>query len=356
MSVILRKRKNSDGTTSLLLDIYHDSKRQYEFLKELKLIKPQTAFDREENRNRLKLAEQIKNKREQQMQGDEYDITPAFKRNIDFVQFFEDYLNSYTKKDKRVMEGCFNKFKEFMKEAEITSLATKQINADRAEKFKEYLEKTLNGETPANYFKKFKKVLKHGVRQKIFVFNPAQELTAKKNESIKKDILTFDEIQSLANTHCTNDEVKRAFLFSCLSGLRFCDINVLKWRHINGNVLKITQQKTSISVTINLNENAIELMGNAGDKNELVFKLPSHTACTKGLEVWCNKAKVNKKITWHCARHSFATNIIFYGGDVNSVSDLLGHSSLAYTQRYTRVVKELKEKAVQNLPSINLTK
>ncbi len=354
MSVILRKRKNQDGTTSLLLDIFHNSKRQYEFLKELKLIKPLTPFDREENRNRLKLAEQIKNKREQQLQGDEYDITPAFKKNIDFVQFFESYNNSYNKKDKRVMAGCFEKFKEFMTETGITSFTTKQINESLANEFKEYLEQTLNGETPANYFKKFKKVLKYGVSKKIFSFNPAQELTAKRNESIKKEVLTFAEIQLLAGTLCTNDEVKRAFLFSCLSGLRFCDIKVLQWKHINGNVLKITQLKTSKQVTINLNENALQLIGKGGNKDELVFNLPSHTACIKGLKVWCTKAKINKKITWHCARHSFATNIIFYGSDVNSVSSLLGHSSLAYTQRYLRVVNELKEKAVQNLPNINL--
>jgi len=354
MSVNLRKRKNSDGSTSLLLDIYHNSKRQYEFLKELKLIKPQTPVDREENRKRLKLAEQIKNKRELELQGDDYEITPAFKKNIDFVKFFDNFVNSYTKKDKRILEACLTKFKEFMTETGVTTLTTKQVNESLANEFKEHLEETLNGETPANYFKKFKKVLKNGVKQKIYSFNPAQELTAKRNESIKKEVLTFDEIQLLAGTPCTNDEVKRAFLFSCLSGLRFCDINVLKWKHINGNVLKITQLKTSKQVTINLNENALQLIGKAGNKEELVFKLPSHTACIKGLKVWCTNAKINKKITWHCARHSFATNIIFYGSDVNSASSLLGHSSLAYTQRYLRVVNELKEKAVQNLPNINL--
>lgn len=369
MSVILRKRKNTDGTTSLLLDVYHNGKRKYEFLKELKLCKPQTAFDREENRKRMRLAEQIKNKRELQLQSDEYDITPAFKKNIDFIKYFENYLSSYTKKDKRVMTGCFEKFKEFMlrgeiaeltpkeikefmKKAIIPELPTKQVNENYVCDFKEYLEETLNGETPANYFKKFKKVLKYGVSQKIFSFNPAQDLTAKRNEGIKKEILTFDEIQKLAETPCTNNDVKRAFLFSCLTGLRFCDINILQWQHINAKVLKITQQKTSKPVTIILNENAIQILGEAGKRNEIVFKLPSHTACIKDLKVWCKNAKINKKITWHCARHSFATNIIFYGSDVNSASSLLGHSSLAYTQRYVRVVESLKEKAVQNLPDI----
>ncbi|MES2023914.1 MAG: site-specific integrase, partial [Patescibacteria group bacterium] len=324
------------------------------FLKELKLLKPRSAIDRNENRERMKVAEQIKNKRELQLQSDEYQVTPDFKKNIDFVRFFQNYLNSYTKKDKRVMSGCFNKLKEFMKEESLISLTTKQVNEALVSDFKEYLEQTLNGETPANYFKKFKKVLKYGVREKIFSVNPAQELTAKRNEGIKKEILTFDEIQKLAKTACTNDDMKRAFLFSCLTGLRFCDIKILQWKNINGKVLKVTQQKTSKPVSINLNENGLEILGKTGKSNELVFKIPSNTACRKNLLVWCKNAGVKKKITWHCARHSFATNIIFYGSDVNSASSLLGHSSLAYTQRYVRVVESLKEKAVDSLPSLKL--
>lgn len=81
--------------------------------------------------------------------------------------------------------------------------------------------------------------------------------------------------------------------------------------------------------------------------------MPSHTACLKNLKAWTKKAEINKKITWHCARHSFATNIIFYGSDLNSASSLLGHNSFKYTQRYVRVVESLKEKAVQNLPSFH---
>ncbi len=354
MSVILRKRKNADGTTTMLLDIWHNGKRKYEFLKNCKLIKPLTPFDRIENQRRFKLAQKIRNKIEEQLESNEYGITPAFKKNIDFVVFFEDYLNKYTKKDKRVMNGCFEKFKEYLKFVNIETITTKELTENLAEDFKEYLEDNLNGETPANYFKKFKKVLHYGVKEKILQFNPAQDLTAKRNESIKKDILTFDEIQLLAKTDCTNNEVKKAFLFSCLTGLRFCDIISLKWQNINGNVLKITQQKTSKPVTIILNTNAIEILGDIEKQNEFVFNLPSHTACSKGLKVWCKKAELTKKITWHCARHSFATNIIYYGSDVNSASSLLGHSSLVYTQRYVRVVNELKEKAVENLPTLQL--
>jgi integrase/recombinase XerD len=103
MSINLRKRKNSDGTVSLMLDIYHNGQRSYEFLKDLKLCKPMSPIDRQENKERLELAERIKNKREQQIQSNEYDISPAFKNGIDFVQFFEEYEKNYT--SVKVFEG-----------------------------------------------------------------------------------------------------------------------------------------------------------------------------------------------------------------------------------------------------------
>src|ERR1041384_6705972 len=113
MSVVLRKRKNGDGTTSLLLDIYHNGRRTYEFLRLLKLIKPVTALEREDNKQRLKLAHQIKNKKEQLLQSDDYDVTPDFKKTINFIEYYQSYSTRYSRKDKRLMDASFNKFKLF---------------------------------------------------------------------------------------------------------------------------------------------------------------------------------------------------------------------------------------------------
>lgn len=302
MSICLRKRKNSDGTTSLLLDIYHNGQRSYEFLDLLKLCKPITPIDRKRNREHLELAKEIRNKREQQIQGDEYDVTPKFRKGIDFIKYFEAYLNKYNKKDKRVMEGCFNKFKEYMIEEEIKSLTTKKISAAVVIQFKDYLIQKLNGETPANYFKKFKKMLRHGVKEKIFaseipvlLSSKDKDLTVKINSGIKKEILSFEEIQMLATTSITNNEVKRAFLFSCLTGLRFCDVKILQWKNIQKGLLNITQQKTGIPVRINLNQSALNILGKCGKGDEYVFTLPSHNACLKNLKLWCKKAGIQKK-------------------------------------------------------------
>ena len=355
MPVYLRKRKNSDGSTSLLLDVWHNGKRSYEFLKECKLSNSKNPIAKQEDRKKIALAEQIRNKRALQLQSGEYDILPSFRQDIDFLAYFQAYLDKYKKKDARLLVACFNKFKQYLQESNISSLNARQLDEALVEDFKEFLEASLNGESPANYFKKFKKVMKQAMRDKIISINPAAELTARRNEGVKKEILNFDEIKLLAITPANNEQVKRAFLFSCLTGLRYCDIVSLKWESINGQVLKIKQQKTSKDVTIVLNDSALNLLGKPQKGATAVFNLPSHTSCLNGLRSWCKAAGIQKHITWHCARHSFATNIIFYGSDVNSASSLLGHSSLAYTQRYLRIANELKEKAVQNLPSISIS-
>lgn len=354
MSTIIRKRSNKDGTTSIILETYIEGERKYKFLKECKLVKPLSPKDRLDNKEKLKLAEAIKSTVQLQIQSEEYDLVSKSKSKVDFLDYFNSFIKEYSKKDKRVMVACYNKFREFLKEEGVKALPANKINETLVIDFKDYLESKLNGESPVNYFKKFKIVLKKATRDKILKVNPSTDVVINRNESIKKDILNFNEIQQLADTECGNEEVKRAFLFSCFTGLRFCDIIKLTTKHINNDVLIIKQQKTQKTVTINLNENAKELLRKNENNKAFIFDLPSHTACLKNLRVWTKKAMINKKVTWHVARHSFGTNLVFYGSDLNSASALLGHSSFAYTQRYVRIVESLKEEAIKNLPTIKL--
>jgi site-specific recombinase XerD len=62
------------------------------------------------------------------------------------------------------------------------------------------------------------------------------------------------------------------------------------------------------------------------------------------------KAKIDKHISWHCGRHSFGTNLIAHGVDVSIASKLLGHTSLANTQRYVSVNDEMKALAISKFP------
>ncbi|MCG3167257.1 MAG: Tyrosine recombinase XerC [Bacteroidia bacterium] len=355
MSVKLRKKTLSNGKVSLYLDIYQDGHRHYEFLKMQLHKKTKSALEAEHNKETLKLAESIAGKRQQEIQADRYDLVPGFRKNVNFILYYEKWVKDYTNKDIRIARYSLEHFKSF---AELkgykASILPNNITDTFCRQFKSYLDEKLNGETPYNYFTKFKKLLKQATKEKVFFTNPAEEVENKRKEGLKKDILNFKEIQLLANTECGNSEVKRAFLFSLNTGLRHCDILSLKWKNIDGNKLKIAQNKTDKELMSDLNATAIKLLGERGKADENVFNLPSHTASLKSLDLWTQKAKIDKNITWHCARHSFAVNLLWVKSDIKTVSSLLGHSGLKHTEKYTRVVDELKKEAVNNLPEITL--
>lgn len=356
MGIALREKVNSDNTKSLYLDIYHNGKRTYEFLQLLKvIIKPSSPLEREQNKTNKKLAQKILAKRQQDLESSDWEITPAFRQNIDFTEFFKAFKDKYKKKDLRVIEACYKRFKSFLKESDIKTLTAKQLTPSVVNEFKNYLNDNLTGESPANYFKKFKLVINEALRQNILLKNPALDIKIKTTQGIKKHILTPEEVQLLVKVPVTNNEIKKAFIFSLFTGLRFSDIKSLKWHNIdfNNEILNIIQEKTNQKVSLNLHKSALNAIGKPKKPNDFVFDLPTHTACTKGVKHWVKKAGINKNITWHCARHSFATNLIYFGADVNTASKLLGHTSFRYTERYTHIVKSLKDKAISNLPEAN---
>jgi integrase/recombinase XerD len=203
-------------------------------------------------------------------------------------------------------------------------------------------------------------MLHQAKRDKIFRTNPAEDVKNFKTDvSIAKDVLTIEELQVLANTHCGNESVKRAFLFCCNTGLRFVDVKALKWENIKDNVLKVEQSKTKDKATdggvveITLNDTAIKLLGIPTKNEDLVFNLPTHNSTVKSLDYWAKRGGIEKHITFHVARHTFGTLLAHYETDVITISKLLGHTTLKHTSKYIRTSNEMKQKAVNSIPTIH---
>lgn len=351
MSVTLRYKKNAKGSITPYIDIYENGMRKREYLKHLKLRdKPKKTLDRDNNKQNKILAEQIRDKKARDLQANVYHVIPATKTSTDVLKFFATYIERYSKKDKRLLRASYAKFQAFMSERSIRQLSTNHLSKGLIIDFKGYLETSMNGETPSNYFKKFKMMVQGMVNEGLMHTNPAIGVSIKRSDTIKKDILNFEEIARLHKAPITNEEVKRAFLFCCYTGLRFCDVKEVSHINVQNNLLKITQKKTGKPVIVPLNETALAIINSSLATKGSLFNLPSHTACLKGLRVWVKNAGIDKHITWHCARHSFGTAIIEYGADVSSATSLLGQTSFASTMRYVRVVEKLKERAVGNLP------
>ena len=352
MSVTLRKRKNADGTTSLRLDIFHNGQRTIETLKHLKLAKPSNVNDREDNKELLRKAEAVRLARTVALEENNYNLDSEAGKKTIITEWMQVYVDGYTKKDKRNMQGVLNRFTKFLNELNMTDLTFGNITALLIEDFIDYLEAKSTGEGASSYFTRFKKMIKHAYRRRLLKDNVLDLVERKvKGKAKKKDTLTLDELKTLSATSTESNEVRKAFLFSCVTGLRWIDIKGLKWQNINlkNCQMSVTQSKTGEVVTNHLNDTAIKLLGKSGKLNTIVFDLPTANGANKTLKAWVKRAKIDKFITWHNARHSFGTNLIFNEVDVLTASQLLGHTSIKHTQRYVRAADEMKQRATDKL-------
>jgi len=218
MSVILRKRNNADGTTSLLLDIYHNGQRRYEFLKNLKLDKPTTLLIREQNKERLRQAEAIKVARAAELEAGNYHVTSDLGKKTDVVVWMESYIMSYDKKDKRILRNVKDRFADFLKLENRHKLTFSGLNEFIIEDFIGYLENYCTGEGARSYFSRFKKMIRYAYRRDGLMPQNILERVERKprGEATKKDVLTLEEVQKLATPTRKVARLREHFYFLAL--------------------------------------------------------------------------------------------------------------------------------------------
>jgi integrase/recombinase XerD len=353
--VRLREKKLANGNLSLYLDYYLEGVREYEFLKLYIVAKPKNILEKHSNQTNLELAQRIKAKRIEEVLTGALGLESKNKGSVDFIKYYQTFLTSYTKLDHRVLSASLTKFKDFLKETHgLERLPCKDLTPNLVLKFKDYLESKQKGEGPQTYFSRFKKVVKHGIRENLFPQYPLPENVKFKGGGMNKGVLSLDEVSTLSKTYCGSEVIKRAFLFACNTGLRFGDIKALQWQDISGAELAIKQSKTQEVHRLRLNGNALKLIGERGTAKELVFPLPTFNGSAKTIKNWVTRASIDKRITWHSARHSFATNILLLGYDIKTLSQLLGHTSIQHTQKYLNIADERKVQAVNALPDLNI--
>ena len=355
MSVTLRKRKNADGTTSLRLDIYSDGKHKIETLKHLQLAKPSNLIDRESNKELLQQAEAIRLTRAVELEGNNYNMDNEAAKKTIITVWMQTYIDAYIKKDKRNMQGVLKRFNDFLKEIKKTGLTFGNLTALLIEDFIDYLQARSTGEGAKSYYNRFKKMIKHAYRKRFLKTNVLDEVERKaKGKANKKDVLTLAEIATLAATPIESSEVKRAALFSTVTGLAWIDIKQLTWDDIKAesSQLEIVRSKLkdeNVTYTIPLNKTAFKILGCIDREKGKVFNLPTANGANKTLKAWVARAGIHKKITWHNLRHSYGTNLIFNDVDILTTSKLLMHSSTSQTMRYVQAAEEMKQKATDKL-------
>lgn len=349
--------------------ITHD--RRKENLNLYLIAKPRTTFDRQQNKQTLELAKEIRDEREREFKENKDGYRLKKDREINFIDYFQTYIDNYTKKDIRVLTMALNRFKDFLRETPeysryIKGMKPDQISKDMVTAFTEYLQSRSVGEGAKCIYQRFKKVVNYAIEHGYMKTNPCKGISITIDEHIlRKDVLSENEIKQLLATHENkqNPNIRRAFILCLYCGIRFCDVKDLTFANVDysNKLLKFEQSKTKkrsaySGVVIPLNDGLLKLIGEPtdGNKNALIFPLPSYTMCVKSVQRWVERAGIEKHITWHCARHSFAVNILNNGANIKTVADLLGHSGLKETVKYTRAIDELKRNAINSLPKLEI--
>jgi integrase/recombinase XerD len=376
MKVHLRQRKQTQtGKTSLYLEIYKGTittlegkvknLRDYEYLNLYIIDKPKTPIEKQQNKEILQLAESIKAKRELEIKNGLYGFSNEFKKGANFIDYFTELKEKRKQSfgDYQIWASAFNYLTKFAG----TKVSFKEIDHTFCENFKDFLKNTAkksNGQplsslTVSLYFSRFRTCLKDAVKKKIILSSPATDITNPKAIESKREYLTFDELKAIVKTECRNSVLKKAFMFSCLTGLRWSDIQKLKWSDLQntneGWRITFYQQKTKGLQYLDISEQARGYLGEQGNPDERVFSsLNYSTYLGIKLTSWMMKAGITKRITFHCARHTFAVLQLTLGTEIYTLSKLLGHSDLKTTQIYAKIIDEKKREAVNKIPDLNI--
>jgi integrase len=225
---------------------------------------------------------------------------------------------------------------------------------------------TLSQNTAATYFAIVKAGLHRAFIDEYLTVDIAAKVKGIPDIKVKRETLTLAEAELLAKTPCENEVLKRAFFFAVLTGIRLCDIQDLTWGEIaqtgSGWRVDFTQRKTHVVDYLPINEQAYSLCGERGEQNQRVFEgLTGSSWISRPLKKWIEASGIKKHITFHCARHTFATLQLEHDTDIYTIKGMLGHTNVKTTQIYAHIVDKSKRNAadvihIDNLDAVDAPK
>jgi integrase len=374
IKVKLREKKISGNRQSLYLDFYPaiphpetGEPTRREFLGLYLFDNVKNPIDKQGNKETLQLAEQIRQKRENYLNKPEI-YTGYEKEQLKIKEQGEQNFVAYFKSlaDKRKASNHDNWVSAYHYLETFTkgNLKFSDLNQKFCNEFKEYLlttkskksnKVTLAQNSAVSYFNKLKATLKQAYKDGYLPSDLNGKIQPVKQAETQRNFLTIEELNSLVKTECNNPLLKRAALFSALTGLRFSDIKNLVWGELeyiegNGYFVKFKQQKTNGVEMMPISEQAYSLLGERKEPTAQILEGLSYSAYeNKHLAKWIGLAGIQKDITFHCFRHTFATLQLSKGTDIYTVSKMLGHRELKTTQIYAKIIDQTKREAADKI-------
>jgi site-specific recombinase XerD len=174
-----------------------------------------------------------------------------------------------------------------------------------------------------------------------------------------RESLTLPELNKLrgyyeSNFVRENHQIPLAmFIFSCFTGLRISDVQQLEKNYISDKYLKFEAVKTGKIQKIRLPEAAEQILDSCP---EIFTHQHTDQHVNRILKDICKLVGIKKNVTFHYARHTFATNYLRMGGTVEVLQQMLGHSNIKETMIYVTIFQEQKDEAMLLLDNIKITR
>lgn len=382
--VRIRFKQLSNGNQSIYLEYYTGDvirkenyvggKRKYEFLK-LYLIPERTREDKAKNEATLALAKAIQSKRIVEVQNDVHGFQNTNKSRVNLLDYLENIGKQSAEQGSRNYARTVLNTVRALKLFRGDYIAFRDVDKEFLSEFTDYLRQMpkaskygvlktggrLSNNSVVSYYGTLRTAINRAYKEGIITVNPTKEFdfaSKVRQEPSRREYLTIDELKTLINTECRHEIVKRAFLFSCLCGLRVSDIRKLRWCDLQrscGRVrIEITMQKTKEPLYLPISDEALKWLPERGEANDsdFIFPLTHEGTVNDTLQHWAKIAGITKHISFHVARHTHATMMLTLGADLYTVSKLLGHKNIATTQIYAKIVDKKKEEAIGLIPNL----
>jgi len=359
--VHIRKKALTKGRQSIYLDFSppirnkkNGKPQRYEFLDVFIFDKPENYLERRHNSETMELVENLRANRLLDIQNRKYGFISNRDRSASFIDFFKEFMStkSRTDCDNNAMayryfvafaghDVIFNDLEEFLCEDYKNFMLSGPGISRRG--------RPISRNTAASYFAKFRNALKRAYKQGLITVDLHAQVEPIKLKETHREQLELEEFQLLVDTPAKSDLVKRAAIFSGLTGLRFSDVQTLIWSEVRGMVgkhyLQFTQEKTEGAEILPVSDQAVEVLGLRGEPEQRCFNNFRYSSIKPCFKDWLINAGIYKNITFHSFRHTFATLQIEFGTELLTVSKMLGHKSIKTTLVYTKVKDKMKIEA-----------
>jgi len=271
---------------------------------------------------------------------------------------FTDYISGYLDENKTNFrietwlgyKSQVSKMLKFKKEIVFSDINERFIND-----YRQYMLSILgnNENTAGKSLRVLRTFVNICIRFGYIKTNPFQYTSIKKVDG-KRDFLSITELNKLEDYYLNTNfskaidkDVLCYFLFACYTGLRYSDLKTLSMDAIVDNAIHLRMHKTGYLVNIPLSKKAKMFLPENAFSSSCVFRIYCNRATNNVLKRIGTELGLNKKLTCHVARHTFATVSISLGIPIEVVSKLLGHTNIRTTQVYAKIVDTVKIKEMQ---------